>query len=228
MAPPATPVPEPVQAAGAEMLPVPKLIETPTVPSPISEPLQPMSEPAVTSAPQPAPKGVETVTNKLLVKKRTPKRQMTKVIAPEVVEPRAEVKQEPVTGSVEGSVTKLSPAVSDSSVTATSSVASLEQKQEPVSVPLTLPSFSAGYLNNPAPRYPPAARRLGLQGTVVLRVWVNTEGKPEQVEIAQSSGAEPLDEAAINAVREWSFVPARQGDKAVTAAVDVPVRFRLN
>jgi protein TonB len=37
-----------------------------------------------------------------------------------------------------------------------------------------------------------------------------------------------LDEAAIKAVRQWSFVPARQGDAAIAAPLDVPVRFRLN
>jgi protein TonB len=36
-----------------------------------------------------------------------------------------------------------------------------------------------------------------------------------------------LDEAAMNAVKHWSFVPARQGDTPIPAWVDVPILFRL-
>jgi protein TonB len=36
-----------------------------------------------------------------------------------------------------------------------------------------------------------------------------------------------LDEAAINAVKKWSFVPATQGGLAVGGVVTVPIVFRL-
>src|SRR6478736_3527621 len=45
--------------------------------------------------------------------------------------------------------------------------------------PLTLPVFNADYLDNPAPLYPPASRRLGEQGRGVLRVLVNVRGTAE-------------------------------------------------
>lgn len=93
---------------------------------------------------------------------------------------------------------------------------------------ITPPGFDAAYLNNPAPAYPSAARRLGLEGTVLLRVQVSASGAPQQVEIVQSSGIALLDEAALNAVKNWSFIPARRGDEPTAAAVEVPVRFRLN
>ena len=99
---------------------------------------------------------------------------------------------------------------------------------EPTVAPVIGPVFDAAYLKNPAPSYPAAARRLHLEGTVVLRVLVTSAGRPQQIEIKQSSGAQILDDAALNAVRDWAFIPAKQGDKAMAAAVDVPIRFHLN
>lgn len=89
------------------------------------------------------------------------------------------------------------------------------------------PHFNAAYLNNPRPAYPSMARKLGLEGKVVLRVQVTATGMPGQVVVAQTSGAPMLDEAAIKAVQGWAFVPARRGDVPVTHVVDVPIRFQL-
>jgi protein TonB len=76
--------------------------------------------------------------------------------------------------------------------------------------------------------YPPAARRLKLEGTVTLRVLVSSDGRPQRVSLRRSSGVRLLDEAALEAVGHWSFVPARQGDKRIATEVDVPLRFRLS
>lgn len=89
------------------------------------------------------------------------------------------------------------------------------------------PHFNVAYLSNPLPDYPPLARKLGLEGLVVLRVQVGVAGAPEQVAVAQTSGALVLDEAALKAVQGWKFVPARRGDTPVAHAVDVPIRFQL-
>ena len=87
------------------------------------------------------------------------------------------------------------------------------------------PVFNAGYLDNPAPHYPPTSRRLGEKGLVVLRVMVSSGGRAEHVEINASSGFERLDSAAREAVSSWRFVPARRGDEHVAAWVLVPVSF---
>lgn len=87
--------------------------------------------------------------------------------------------------------------------------------------------FDADYLRNPAPVYPPMSRRRGEQGEVRLLVAVSADGVPERVEVRQSSGYARLDEAAVRAVKEWRFVPARRGDRPVAASVVVPVAFRL-
>lgn len=95
---------------------------------------------------------------------------------------------------------------------------------EPV---LTAARFDAAYLANPKPGYPPASRRLGEEGRVVLRVHVGAGGQAEAVDIKQSSGFARLDTAARDAVARWRFVPARKGDLPVAAWVLVPVVFNL-
>jgi protein TonB len=93
--------------------------------------------------------------------------------------------------------------------------------------PIVPPSFVAAYLDNPPPAYPASAKRLGETGTVVLRVRVNPQGRPDTVEVESSSGYSRLDRAAMDAVRKWKFVPAKQGDQAVAAWVLVPLNFEL-
>jgi protein TonB len=102
------------------------------------------------------------------------------------------------------------------------------QPPSPAPAPvLTQPSFSADYLQNPAPRYPPLARRMRQEGKVVLRVLVDTGGGASQIEVRNSSGSDVLDEAALEAVKLWRFVPARRGDQPIAAWVLVPITFTL-
>lgn len=89
------------------------------------------------------------------------------------------------------------------------------------------PRFDADYLDNPKPVYPRLARRMGEEGKAVLRVQVAASGLPTAVELHASSGSPRLDEAAMDAVRRWKFVPARRGDEAVAATVLVPIEFSL-
>lgn len=89
------------------------------------------------------------------------------------------------------------------------------------------PRFDADYLHNPAPVYPALSRRLGEEGRVVLRVFVEPSGRPSRIEIGTGSGSPRLDRAALEAVRHWQFVPARRGDMAVGAWVLVPIVFDL-
>ncbi len=89
------------------------------------------------------------------------------------------------------------------------------------------PRFDADYLDNPAPEYPPRSRRQGEEGKVILRVFVEPDGRPATVEVHASSGYPRLDEAARSAVARWRFVPARRGEEPVGAWVRVPIAFSL-
>ncbi len=89
------------------------------------------------------------------------------------------------------------------------------------------PDYQAAYLHNPIPSYPMVARRMGWQGRVVLSVEVLANGSPGQIKVQQSSGHEVLDDAALQAVRGWRFVAARQGGQAVSKWFLVPIPFIL-
>lgn len=95
-------------------------------------------------------------------------------------------------------------------------------------LPVTAARYDADYLDNPKPIYPHASRRLGEQGKVLLRVLVSAHGLAERVEVKLSSGFARLDQAAHEAVSRWRFVPARRGDQAIAAWVQVPITFQLD
>ena len=95
------------------------------------------------------------------------------------------------------------------------------------SVPATPAIFNAAYLRNAPPRYPLIARRNGVEGTVRLKVLVTRDGRAAQLELDKSSGSSALDNAALEAVKQWQFVPARRGQDPVESWVLVPVVFRL-
>ncbi|WP_404360492.1 energy transducer TonB [Methylotuvimicrobium sp. KM1] len=86
---------------------------------------------------------------------------------------------------------------------------------------------NAAYLNNPKPVYPMFARRRGWEGTVVLRVYVGADGHTQRVTIQRSSGHDVLDESALDAVKEWRFVPAKRGEIAEASWVNIPIVFQL-
>lgn len=93
--------------------------------------------------------------------------------------------------------------------------------------PYTEAYMSAAYDKNPKPDYPSVARSRGWQGRVVLKVLVSEAGKVETIGIEQSSGHDTLDEAALEAVKNWQFVPAKRGELNEACSVLVPIIFSL-
>ena len=83
------------------------------------------------------------------------------------------------------------------------------------------------YRNCPPPPYPREARTLRAEGTTLLLVTVDPRGNPARVSIRRGSGSTILDAAAVSAVKRWQFTPGKVGDRAVSAEVEVPVRFRF-
>jgi periplasmic protein TonB len=78
---------------------------------------------------------------------------------------------------------------------------------------------------NAPPAYPVQAYRQGIEGRVILRVRVAADGSVLEIALSRSSGAAILDAAALEAVRGWTFSPARRAGRAVPYEVAVPVRF---
>jgi len=83
------------------------------------------------------------------------------------------------------------------------------------------------YDKNPSPEYPLIARRRGFQGTVVLEVMVDRNGRVGELRVFKSSGYKVLDRAASVSVREWIFKPAIKGNEKIEMWVRVPVCFKL-
>lgn len=78
------------------------------------------------------------------------------------------------------------------------------------------------------PEYPPSSRRAGEAGTVILEVYVNANGRAEDVRVKKSSGFPKLDDAAIREVkRSWRLVPGTEDGKPVAMWGQFAVTFKL-
>jgi len=97
--------------------------------------------------------------------------------------------------------------------------------EKPALLPVTL--ARPLYKNNPRPVYPSVARRRRYQGTTLLEVLVDSQGKVDELRVFQSCGHNVLDRAALAAVKNWLFEPGKRGDDKVDMWVRVPVRFQL-
>jgi protein TonB len=91
-----------------------------------------------------------------------------------------------------------------------------------------LPGFIApGCAYCPYPTYTDEARHGKVQGAVTLAVLVGADGRAQDIRIVKGIGF-GLDERAVETVRGWKFIPARDGAKhAVAAWVTVEAVFRL-
>jgi len=75
-------------------------------------------------------------------------------------------------------------------------------------------------------RYTDDARRRGTTGDVVLEIVVNRDGTVGNVSVLRGL-APGLDERAVDAVRQWTFAPARRNGEPVEVIVEVAVAFTL-
>lgn len=80
------------------------------------------------------------------------------------------------------------------------------------------------------PTYPSAARQNNLEGTVVVKIQILTSGRTGEVSVARSSGHPSLDEAAIAAVEQWQFVPAKNlsTGQPIACTIVQPISFQLH
>ena len=90
-----------------------------------------------------------------------------------------------------------------------------------------LPSSDADYLQNPRPPYPPLSKRLNEQGKTTVRVLIGIDGLPQRSEIAKSSGFDRLDQAAMNTVMRWRYLPGKRGGVPEAMWFNVPINWVL-
>ena len=73
--------------------------------------------------------------------------------------------------------------------------------------------------------YPKTALDQGLEGTVTLTITVGPNGEVLDVAVSASSGHASLDQAAVRAVKRWTFTPGLQKGKPAAGKIQVPFRF---
>ena len=77
------------------------------------------------------------------------------------------------------------------------------------------------------PEYPGLAIRAGLEGKVWVKIWVDKEGRPHQVNVVKSD-AEIFNEPALAAARQFLFTPAYMNNGPVSVWVSIPFHFKLD
>ncbi|MBD3368140.1 MAG: TonB family protein [Candidatus Eisenbacteria bacterium] len=75
------------------------------------------------------------------------------------------------------------------------------------------------------PEYPELAKMSELEGVVMVQIGVDEFGNVVEAKVLQ--GIEGLNDAAIEAVMQWKFTPAKQRDVPVPVRIVVPIRFVL-
>ena len=145
--------------------------------------------------------------------------------APATPAPPSAPTSSPTSSPSTSPATTPSTAPTDSSTSASGSGPALISEPHE-SHPETPAQVDPNYLHRPSPIYPAQSRRLREEGTVVLRVSLDARGTVQDIAIQTSSTFERLDQAALEAVRQWRFVPATRGQTAVPSTVLVPIAFR--
>ncbi|SEJ77193.1 TonB protein C-terminal [Propionispira arboris] len=78
------------------------------------------------------------------------------------------------------------------------------------------------------PVYPTDLKNRGIEGRVRLRVQIHADGSVGSVEVAGSSGYEAMDAAAVSAMQNWLFIPAKRADgQSVGCYAAMPITFGL-
>jgi protein TonB len=181
------------------------MVESPTPPAPQPQP-QPQTKSLSPAVPQPRPTPAPTPLP--AIRKQAEASPTAPVMAPLVAPVVAAANSAPSTPSA--------PAAAPSASVG-----------KPAPASLVLPSSDADYLNNPPPAYPRISKRMGEQGTVIVRVFIGLQGTAEQAEIRTSSGYDRLDKAALETVQSWRYVPGKRHGTPEAMWFNVPVRFVL-
>ncbi|MGL5430628.1 MAG: TonB family protein [Vibrio sp.] len=77
------------------------------------------------------------------------------------------------------------------------------------------------------PRYPRIAQKRGIEGTVLYEIWLDEQGRQIKQQLISSSGAQVLDQSALEAIKQWQFSPRILDGAPVAHRVHIPVRFKL-
>ena len=77
------------------------------------------------------------------------------------------------------------------------------------------------------PVYPEIAQEAGIEGVVVVQAFIDKKGRVKDTLILKGVPNTGLDEAAMEAIRNTRFRPAKQRERSVGVWISIPVNFRL-
>lgn len=138
-------------------------------------------------------------------------------VIPEVESAERETVAEPEPQSRQEPEASISVALEADRGTERQTVAAVTVQEEKTAVPVAVIR----------PKYPPSARRRGIEGDVVLEASVDANGTVVSVTIRGSSGNKALDDAAVDAMRKARFQPAEKNGGKVPSTVVQTLSFRL-
>jgi protein TonB len=87
-------------------------------------------------------------------------------------------------------------------------------------------SVAPAFLHREMPVYPMMARRFGREGKVVLKLTIDKDGNLLNVEVIDRAGY-GFTEAAVEAVKKSTFLPAKKDGKPIASRALLPIRFQL-
>lgn len=77
------------------------------------------------------------------------------------------------------------------------------------------------------PEYPLVARQKGVEGRVVVKFLVTTEGTVARISVIEADPQEIFEQNTLDAVEKWQFQPGRYHGKSVSTWVVLPIQFKL-
>ena len=116
------------------------------------------------------------------------------------------------------------PVVMDTEI-ATTAITATPMSDAPASTATPPLVDSVEYVRAEKPVFPKESQRRREYGTVVLRILVDADGRPVNIEVEQSSGYERLDAAARKAAETFLFRPYEVNGVRRAAQVRIPIGF---
>lgn len=109
--------------------------------------------------------------------------------------------------------------------------ASAPMQQIPIVVSKTLPTLTAAespykearLIHSVEPKYPNSARKKNIAGNVELELMVLPQGKVGKVRVI--SGPKVFASAAVNAARQWRYIPAELNGRKIESKIRVTIKF---
>lgn len=97
----------------------------------------------------------------------------------------------------------------------------------PARAPQAAPETPARPMRRPSPRYPPQARRDGIEGFVTVRMRVDARGRVKDVVVVRAEPPGVFEDVARDAAKRYRFQPARRGGEPVETTIEQRIVFRI-